>query len=783
MPQLKNMRVKIKLLLMIGSALAGIITLVTMSLLFLNQNLQREKELKTRNLVEAAHSVLAFYQKMAAAGEISTPQAKKTAMAAVKNMRYGATEYFWINDMQPKILMHPIKPELDGTDVSNLKDATGKRFIVACVETVKAHGAGFVYYLWPKPGFDQPVQKLSYVKGFAPWGWIIGSGIYLDDVNAIFWQSARQYTLVSMVIFLVVIALSGVVAGNITQTEESLKLSEEKFYKAFHASPDCYTISHEKDGRYIEANDAFFRTTGYSRDEIIGQSSLDIGIWVAPAERSRMLERIKREGALHNIEARHRTKSGEVRSLLCSCDLITLKGEPCVILIKRDVTEQKDKERQLLKGKAELVLKHEQLSMLYKTVESIKKDWEWTLDCIDDQVVMLDSQGKVKRCNRSTSRFAQVPMNKIIGLDWRDFTRIAGMPALGADKCSAEFYHGDLGRWFRGTYYPGADSGRSVPGAVVTIHDTTDSKNAAMEIGRAYEELKATQSQMVHQEKMASIGVLAAGVAHEINNPTSYVMSNLGTLGNYAERLVDFIAAQTGVIDRLGSSEDAERMAALRRKLMLDHIIADLPELVRESLGGTERVKTIVQNLTGFSRQDQSQCQSADLRECIESAINIVWNELKYKVTLHRDYGELPPLLCYPQQLNQVIMNFLVNAGHAIEARGEITVRTWLQDGAACMAISDTGCGIPEELRSRIFEPFFTTKGVGKGTGLGLSISFNIIKKHRGAITVASEVGKGTCFTVTLPLDGCEVKRTIPCAEDETVKSLPAPGTSAASQV
>ena len=753
---LKNLRVKMKLLIIIGSALAGIITLVTMSLLFLKQDLQREKELKTRNLVEAAHSVLAFYQSREAAGEMPIRQAQRMAMAAVKNMRYGANEYFWINDMHPNLLMHPIKPELDGTDASNLRDANGKRFLVACVETVKAHGAGFVYYLWPKPGFDEPVQKLSYVKGFAPWGWIIGSGIYLDDVNAIFWQSARHYALVSLVISLLIIAMSGVVAGNITQTEESLRLSEEKFYKAFHASPDCYTISRKKDGRYIEANEAFFRTTGYSRDEIVGQSSLDIGIWVDPEERSRMLERIEREGALHNIEAKHRTKSGEVRSLLCSCDLITLKGEPCVILIKRDVTEQKDKERQLLKGKAELVLRHEQLGVLYKTVESIKRDWEWTLDCIDDQVVMLDSQGKVKRCNRSTTRFTGMPKEDIVGLDWRDFTRSAGMPVLGANKCRAEFYHGNLGRWFCCTYYPGADSDRGDQGAVVTIHDTTESKNAAMEIGKAYEELKATQSQLVHQEKMASIGVLAAGVAHEINNPTSYVMSNLGTLGNYAERLVDFIAVQTGIIDSLGSWDDADRMAALRRKLMVDHIILDLPKLVRESLGGTERVKTIVQNLKGFSRQDQSQCQMADLRECIESTINIVWNELKYKVTLNREYGELPPLLCYPQQLNQVILNFLVNAGHAIETRGEITVRTWLQGGAACMSISDTGCGIPEELRSRIFEPFFTTKEIGKGTGLGLSISFNIIKKHRGDISVESEVGKGSTFTVKLPLDGCQ---------------------------
>lgn len=756
MLSLKNLRVRMKLLLIIGSALVGVVTLVTMSLLFLKQDLQREKELKTRHLVETAHSVLGFYQKMAAEGKLSPQQARSSAMAAVRAMHYGANEYFWINDMHPRIIMHPIKPELEGTDVSNLKDAAGKRLIVAFVETVKEHGAGFVYYLWPKPGFEKPVQKLSYVKGFAPWGWIIGSGIYLDDVNAIFWRSARHYALAGVTVFLVITATSAFVAGNISRTEESLRQSEEKFYKAFHASPDCYTISRREDGLYIEANEAFFRTTGYSREEIIGHSSLDIGIWADPAQRSQMIEKIGREGGLRDVEARQRTKSGEMRSLLCSCDLITLRGEECVIIVKHDVTARKEKERQIMKGKAELAVKHEQLSTLYKTVESIKRDWEWTMDCIDDQVIMLDGQGRVKRCNRSTAKFTGLPEGRIIGLDWNKFAQSAGMPALGPDERSAEFFHKDLERWLCCTYYHGGADGRGGSGAVITIHDTTESKLAAMEIAKAYADLKVTEMQMIQQEKMASIGQLAAGVAHEINNPTGYVMSNLGTLGKYAERLVSFIASQAEAIDSLGGAGEIERIATLRRQLKIDYIIDDLPKLIGESVGGTERVKTIVQNLKVFSRQDQSTCKMTDLKDCIESTINIVWNELKYKVTLNREYGELPPLMCYPQQLNQVIMNLLVNAGHAIENRGEITVKTWLKDRAAHIAISDTGCGIPEEHRVRIFDPFFTTKEAGKGTGLGLSISFEIIKKHGGDITVESEVGKGTTFTVTLPLDGCQ---------------------------
>jgi two-component system NtrC family sensor kinase len=144
--------------------------------------------------------------------------------------------------------------------------------------------------------------------------------------------------------------------------------------------------------------------------------------------------------------------------------------------------------------------------------------------------------------------------------------------------------------------------------------------------------------------------------------------------------------------------------------------------------------------------------KTADLNQCLLSTINIAWNSIKYKAVLHKELGDLPPVLCWPQQLNQVFMNLLVNAAHAIEKEGEITVRSWTEGDAVLVSVSDTGCGIPRENLSRIFEPFFTTKEVGKGTGLGLSITYDIVKKHSGAITVKSEEGKGTTFTVRIPV-------------------------------
>lgn len=277
-------------------------------------------------------------------------------------------------------------------------------------------------------------------------------------------------------------------------------------------------------------------------------------------------------------------------------------------------------------------------------------------------------------------------------------------------------------------------------------------ENTNKELERAYEELKSTQSKILQQEKMASIGQLAAGVAHEINNPIGFITSNLGTLDKYVEKLTVFILAQSEIIAAIGSASKSEELKQLREKLKLDYVMEDVNALIRESLDGAGRVKTIVQNLKSFSRVDEKMYAHADINECIESTLNIVWNELKYKTTVQKEYGEIPLTKCYPQQLNQVFMNLLVNAVQAIEKQGEIGITTWNGAGAVHISISDTGSGIPGDKLNRIFEPFFTTKEIGTGTGLGLSITYDIVKKHNGDITVDSEVGKGTTFTIKIPV-------------------------------
>ncbi len=270
-------------------------------------------------------------------------------------------------------------------------------------------------------------------------------------------------------------------------------------------------------------------------------------------------------------------------------------------------------------------------------------------------------------------------------------------------------------------------------------------------------QLRDTQGQLLQSEKMASIGQLAAGVAHEINNPIGYVHSNLGTLDGYIRDLFAIIEAYE-VAERAVSagSDSCSEVAAIRKRLDLPYLKEDIPVLMSESREGITRVRKIVQDLKDFSRLDSSpDWQKADLRQGLDSTLNIVQNEIKYRADVVREYGDIPEVECLPSQLNQVFMNLLVNAAHAIEGpRGTITLRTGLDAGGeeVWVEVTDTGRGIPDDIRARIFDPFFTTKPVGKGTGLGLSLAYGIIQKHNGRISVESAAGGGTTFRVTVPV-------------------------------
>lgn len=267
------------------------------------------------------------------------------------------------------------------------------------------------------------------------------------------------------------------------------------------------------------------------------------------------------------------------------------------------------------------------------------------------------------------------------------------------------------------------------------------------------QQLAEAQSHLMQSDKMASIGQLAAGVAHEINNPIGYVYSNLGTLEKYVQdtfALLDlYEQAETAISDPTLRTQ----LTVAKDKLDLKFLKEDLQALMAESKDGITRVKKIVQNLKDFSHVDTNdEWHFSNLHQGLDSTLNIVNNEIKYKAEVVKEYGIIPEVECLSSQLNQVFMNLLVNAAHAIEEHGTITVRTGQQEDKVWVEVADTGKGIKPEHLQKIFDPFFTTKPIGKGTGLGLSLSYGILQKHHGRIEVRSEIGKGTTFRVSLPI-------------------------------
>jgi two-component system NtrC family sensor kinase len=286
------------------------------------------------------------------------------------------------------------------------------------------------------------------------------------------------------------------------------------------------------------------------------------------------------------------------------------------------------------------------------------------------------------------------------------------------------------------------------------MHENAD------ELNHAYSRLKSSQLALVQSEKMASLGQMVAGIAHEINTPLGYVQNNVLVGQEMFAQVELMIAGYEKLIDSLLNEQVSEeqisaqmcQVAELRANSSTREMLGSMQELISDTLYGVGKISELVLNRKNFSRMDAVTTDTVDLHECIESALNIGRNALKHKVEVIRDFGELPRITCSPSHLNQVFLNLFTNAAQAIVSNGRLTIKTWFENGSVRINIADTGKGISPEHLARIFDPFFTTKPVGEGTGLGLAITHQIIHKHGGDIRVESSSETGTCFHIQLPV-------------------------------
>jgi PAS domain S-box-containing protein len=413
--------------------------------------------------------------------------------------------------------------------------------------------------------------------------------------------------------------------------------------------------------------------------------------------------------------------------------------------------------KQLLSGKLTGPFPSDPASL---SASQIKKPYQELLESLYDGALIMDYKGKIVDCNDRALEFLRYQRNEICFLSLPDILSGAQASLLQAILENIE------NRKF--TYIEAhcvRKDGTTFPAEVVVnklraaaegrfgffIRDISRRR-------RVEGELRESQTKLLQSEKMAAIGQIAAGVAHEINNPVGFVMSNLGTLNDYIKFFKTLLERYQTLCEVDKNSEEAKKLLAQIREVEkaedLEYVLKDVDSLIKESVDGMQRVSEIVLNLRNFARLDESEVREANLNDGLDTTLRVIWNELKYKCQVVKDFAPIPPIRCYPGQLNQVFMNLLINAAQSIEEKGEIRIKTETSANNIVIRISDTGAGIPQDHLSKLFTPFFTTKPAGKGTGLGLSISYSIIQKHGGTIEVESAEGKGTTFIIHLPIAG-----------------------------
>ena len=415
--------------------------------------------------------------------------------------------------------------------------------------------------------------------------------------------------------------------------------------------------------------------------------------------------------------------------------------------------------------------KQRQRAAREQRIEELERYNESIIANMNSALVVVDSSGTIRSANPMAEAIFDRPPGGLEGEAlWRGFEGLGDIASADGEGADARSL---VGRTLEdGVRFRGAESvitladGTRIPIGLSCspLMDAAGQQLGAIVIFQDLSEIKQLQRRVLQTEKLASIGQLAAGVAHEINNPMGFIHANLFQMSEYLDDLQQVWER----VDRLqkavdgGDAEEVRRvsddLSSFSGEIDLAFVRADFRKALRESQEGAERIRHIVQDLRDFSHRDDGDRVPSDLNQCLDSTANIVWTMMKHSVVLTKEYADLPRIPCYPMQLKQVFMNLLVNAYQSIEARpqeaaelGEIVIRTALEGDEVVIEIRDTGVGIPGANLSKIFDPFFTTKEVGAGTGLGLSTSYNIVRRHEGRFEVESEEGVGTTFSIRLP--------------------------------
>ncbi len=526
---------------------------------------------------------------------------------------------------------------------------------------------------------------------------------------------------------------------DLNKTQEALLDSATRLRNILdNAAESIITI--DEQGIIKSFNLASERMFGYSMNEVAGKN---VKMLMPEPYRSKHDSYLKRylkdsESRTLNVvrEVVGRRKNGTIFPLELYVSEVRLEKQLTFVGILIDITKRKLAEEQLRDSEARFRAIYESAPL---------------------GIVLSDSKGKILQANPVFRRMLGYSEDELQRMTFLDLTLAEDRQATLKNIVDLVDEKQDFFRLEK--RYNLKDGSLMWADVIVSAVRDADGKfKYSFGIFKDITEKKRMETMLIQAEKMASIGQLAAGIAHEINNPIGFIDSNLNTLNRYGKKLTEYIHQVHDLLKTAVEDDDCDpeefinEFNQLSQNIKLDHILENLKDAIAESLDGTARVKKIVSDLKDFSRTDKTEFESADINNVLEKTLSLVWNELKYKAEVVKEFGSLPQIECNPGRLTQVFVNLLVNAVQAIEQHGVIKIKTFQVRNSIKVQISDTGKGIPEDQLGKIFDAFFTTKEPGKGTGLGLSISYNIISEHRGIIAVESKKGVGTTFTVTLPL-------------------------------
>jgi two-component system, NtrC family, sensor kinase len=536
-----------------------------------------------------------------------------------------------------------------------------------------------------------------------------------------------------------------------TPTEQSLLPGEDRFSGLFNEIHDCVYIA-TMGGQFLDINPAGVELFGFSgREELLATFRAQ-DAYQNVADRTHFLEEISRRGYVKDYKLALKNRHGMKLDILATVNCIRDAGGAITSYrgILRDVTQSRQVER---------------------TMQDLLDFQKSLLNAIPVPVFFSDINGHFLGMNQGIESLFGRPIDELIDKTVFDVFPVEIAEILYAHDC--ELYrrpgvrsdetliHDAQGTerhvvLHKATF---SDGSGHVQGLICAILDITERKRREVDLQRKNEQLevtldqlRATQARLVQQEKLASIGSLAAGVAHELNNPIGFISSNFSILRQYLATISGYIA-----LGESQSQSDAEKVYKQEKKI--EFILHDIPELLNESREGIERITSIVQNLRQFSRVDyESKFDPYDINQGLENTLVVARNEIKYVADVVKEFGDIPAVECVAGEINQVFLNILINAAQAIadqkrKEKGRIVVRTRVDGAWLICEIEDDGPGIPADVIGRVFDPFFTTKEAGRGTGLGLNISYDIVvNKHGGELTVSSNLGRGTRFTVKLPV-------------------------------